>query len=149
MHLPTIVDKTNVTPLQSPHSILINPLSPHSMLINERLTLWEAEFSTKKPTIATVQHWNGELREQWEYKSRFFGVTLDFVGECGFSILTLNWQMPPGIYFIHFHIYRSSHQEVFFKERVLRIFAQFKRKYPCKSVTSTLLKSHFCMGILL
>ena len=42
-----IVDKTNVKPLQS-------PLSSHSMLINERLTRWETEFSTKKPTIFTL-----------------------------------------------------------------------------------------------
>ena len=43
-----MVDKTNVTLLQS-------PLSRHSRLIDERLTQRETEFSAKKPTIATLQ----------------------------------------------------------------------------------------------
>ena len=43
-----MVDKTNVTLLQS-------PLSRHSRLIDERLTQRETGFSAKKPTIATLQ----------------------------------------------------------------------------------------------
>ena len=73
--LTTIVDKTNVTLLQS-------PLSPHSMLINERLTQRETGFSTKEPTITTLQNLNWGKRGQWKYKSRFFGVTLRFVQDC-------------------------------------------------------------------
>ena len=56
--------------------------------------------------------------------------------------------MSAGICCIHCHIYRSSHTEVFFKKGVLRIFKQFTGEHPCKSVTSVILKSHFCMGIL-
>ena len=44
---------------------------------------------------------------------------------CSFSILTLNRWMPVGTCCIHFHIYRSSHLEVFYKKGVLRIFSQF------------------------
>ena len=51
--LSTIEDKTNVTLLQF-------LLSPCSMLINERLRQREAEFSTKAPTTANLQHWNGD-----------------------------------------------------------------------------------------
>ena len=57
--------------------------------------------------------------------------------------------MPAGICCIHFHIYRSSCPGMFFKKVVLRIFRQFTGKHPCNSVTSTLLKSYFCMDILL
>ena len=43
------MDKTNVALLKS-------PLTSHSMLINERLMQRETGFSTKQPTIATLQH---------------------------------------------------------------------------------------------
>ena len=39
---------------------------------------------------------------------------------CTFSILTLKSWMPVGTCCIHFHIYRSSHPEVFFKKGVIR-----------------------------
>ena len=45
----TIVDKINVTLLQS-------PLFPHSMLINECLKQQEAEFSAKAPATTNLQH---------------------------------------------------------------------------------------------
>ena len=54
--------------------------------------------------------------------------------------------MPPGISSVQFHIYRSSHPEVFFEKGVLRIFRQVAGKQVCKGMTSTLLKSHFPMG---
>ena len=47
----SIVEKTNVTLLQS-------PLSHHSLLINERLRQREAEFSIKALTTANLKHWN-------------------------------------------------------------------------------------------
>ena len=50
---------------------------------------------------------------------------------------------------IHFHIFRSSHLEVVLKKGVLQIFSQFTEEDPSKSVTSVLLKLHFCMGIAL
>ena len=54
--------------------------------------------------------------------------------------------MPTGICCIIFHVYKSIHPEVFFKKDVLRIDRQFTGEHPCKSVTSALLKSLFCMG---
>ena len=38
-----------------------------------------------------------------------------------FSIFTLNKGIPAGICCIHFHIYRSSHPEVFSKKDVLHL----------------------------
>ena len=46
------MDKTNV-------ALLKFPLTSHSMLINEWLMQRETGFSTKQPTIATLQHWIG------------------------------------------------------------------------------------------
>ena len=54
---------------------------------------------------------------------------------CTFSILTLKSWMPVGTCCIHFHIYRSSHPEVFFKKGVIRIVRQFTEKHPCKRST--------------
>ena len=57
----TIVDKTNVTLLQS-------PFPPSLMLINEWLRQREAEFSAKALTTTNLQHWtegeggNGNLK---------------------------------------------------------------------------------------
>ena len=82
-------------------------------------------------------------------KVDFLCVTLEFLQDCCFFILTLNRQMLAAIYCSYFNIYRSSHQEVFSKKGVLRIFSQFTVEHPWKSVTSTLLKSHFCKGIVL
>ena len=45
--------------------------------------------------------------------------------------------MPAGICCVHFHIYRSSHPEVFFKKVFYKSFRQFTGEQPCKSVTST------------
>ena len=44
---------------------------------------------------------------------------------CSFAILTLNRWMPVGICCIHFHVYRRSRPEVFFKKSVRRIFRKF------------------------
>ena len=45
-------------------------------------------------------------------------LTLNIFTPCSsFSILTMNRRMPGGICCIHFHIYRSSHPQAFFKER--------------------------------
>ena len=60
----TIVDKTNVTLLQS-------PLSPQSMLINERLRQREGECSAKAPTTRNLQHWNWGKGGQYQYASRY------------------------------------------------------------------------------
>ena len=54
---------------------------------------------------------------------------------CNFSILTLNNWMPVGTCCIHFHMYRSSHPEVFFKKGVIRIVRQFTKEHPYKRST--------------
>ena len=94
-------------------------------------------------------YWSWGQRKEWEYKSKFFGVTIDFVQDFSFFILSLNRQMLAGISCIHFHIYRRSHPEVFFKYVVLWIFTPFTGEHSCKSVPSTLFKLHFCMDIFL
>ena len=71
----TIVDKINVTLHQS-------LLSSHSMLINKWLRQREAEFSSKAPTTTNLQYWIGGKGGNGNIKSRFFGVTLDFVQDC-------------------------------------------------------------------
>ena len=81
----TIVDKTNLTPLQC-------SLSPHSLLINEWLRQRKAELSTKAPTIANLQHWNEGKGGQREYTSRIFSVTLGFVQDCSTTSKTLSLQ---------------------------------------------------------
>ena len=61
----TVGDKTNVTLLQSPYP-----------LIQCWMTQCETGFSTKEPTMATLQQWIGKKGGKWKYKGRFLGVTL-------------------------------------------------------------------------
>ena len=77
-NIQTIVDKINVTLLQS-------PISPHSMLINEWLRQQVAKFSTKAPTTTNLQHWIGGKGGNGNIKSKFFGVTVGFVQDCSSS----------------------------------------------------------------
>ena len=101
-------------------------------------------------SLSTLHYyWSWGQRKEWECKSKFFGVTIDFVQDFSFFILSLNRQMLAGISCIHFHIYRRSHQEVFFKYVVLCIFTPFTEEHSCKSVPSALFKLHFCMDIFL
>ena len=69
-----------------------------------------------------------------------------FTPYSSFSMLTLNKLMPAGICSNHFHIYRSSHPEVFLRKGVLHLASLLEN---IRSVSLTLLKSHLCMGILL
>ena len=71
----TIVDKINVTLLQS-------PLCSNSMLINEWMRQREAEYFAKAPTTTNLQHLIGGKGGNGNIKSRFFGVTLSFVQDC-------------------------------------------------------------------
>ena len=61
----TVGDKTNVTLLQSPYP-----------LIQCWMTQCETGFSTKEPTMTTLQQWIGKKGGKWKYKGRFLGVTL-------------------------------------------------------------------------
>ena len=61
----TVGGKTNVTLLQSPYP-----------LIQCWMTQCETGFSTKEPTMATLQQWIGKKGGKWKYKGRFLGVTL-------------------------------------------------------------------------
>ena len=87
--------------------------------------------------------------EKWKYKGRFFGVTLDFIRDCSFSILTLTGKMVAEICCIYSDIDTSGHPEVFFKKGVIQICSQFTGEDSFKSITSALLKSHFSMDTLL
>ena len=107
----------------------------NSTIRNQLLLVWNIEMENKGS--------NGNI------KVNSFGVTLDFVRTWSFFVLTLNRKILVDIYCIHFHKYRSSHLEIFFRKGVRRTFSQFSGKHLCKSMTSTLFKSHFCMCFVL
>ena len=74
----------------------------------------------------------GDKGSNENIKKKIFSVTLDFFFRDGWFFLTLNRQIPPAIYCIHFHIYRNSQAELFFLKGVLWIFSQFTGELPCK-----------------
>ena len=52
------------------------------MLINERLRQGGTRFSTKEPTITTLQHWIGRKGDNKNIKADFLVFTLGFVQDC-------------------------------------------------------------------
>ena len=89
----------------------------HCPIIPCWMTQWKTGFSTKEPTIATLQHWIWGKWGKRKYKSRFFGVTLAFVQDCS-----------------HNHILRSNCLYMFYKIGFLKKFANFAKNYICCSL---------------